>query len=448
MKYGNAPFGGVVRRLVFAFAGVLFAAAFGTTAANAQVSNCPAGEFNILGGTPFAAMCSPIMEPDPATASDDGADVQEVRIFIAVARSYTGAIGDEMEVLAVVVNRSSGNVFFDSNSGDVLLPKDARFPPLPLNLLNLNADAGDMDETLLQFTGITVTGGLESEMRGQQYFSRARAPLTRADCGPTEVLTDNNAACRTQIAADCTDPTSRFDVDRCVATCPEERPDRAADGITCQTASTSPGNEQPTPPSSPATSATSAAASQRDEADYATGAGIVSGVVGVILALHYWGGDANAFAFSPDYGYSITESGYAYNFGGRVDFRKENWRLYSAAGQGNANGDFGDLRYESGGEYTADFWTAAFSETIRGDTTDWRFSLSAKADGGIWRLSPTYRFHSRLEDDETETANSLNLEGILRYNRWTISPSAGFNWRRPKEFGDNARFNLSAVRRF
>ncbi len=200
---------------------------------------------------------------------------------------------------------------------------------------------------------------------------------------------------------------------------------------------------QPSPPS-----AATPAASQKNEADYATGAGIVSGVVGVILALHYWGGDANAFAFSPDYGYSITESGYAYNVGGRLDFRQDEWHLYYAAGQRNANGEFGDLRYESGGEYAADFWTAAFSETIRGDTTDWRFSLSAKADGGIWRLSPTYRFHSRLEDDETETRNSLNLEGVLRYNRWTISPSAGFNWRRPEEFGDNARFNLSAVRRF
>ncbi|MGI9296915.1 MAG: hypothetical protein ACR2QC_03345, partial [Gammaproteobacteria bacterium] len=202
--------------------------------------------------------------------------------------------------------------------------------------------------------------------------------------------------------------------------------------------------QEPTPPSA----ATPAAASQKDEADYATGAGIVSGVVGVILALHYWGGDANSFAFSPDYGYSITESGYAYNIGGRLDFRQDEWHLYYAAGQRNRDGEFGDFRYESGGEYAADFWTAAFSETVQGETADWRFSLSAKADGGIWRLSPTYRFHSRLEDDETETRNSMNLEGILRYNRWTISPSAGFNWRRPEEFGDNARFNLSAVRRF
>ncbi|MGI9298245.1 MAG: hypothetical protein ACR2QC_10145, partial [Gammaproteobacteria bacterium] len=202
--------------------------------------------------------------------------------------------------------------------------------------------------------------------------------------------------------------------------------------------------QEPTPPSA----ATPAAASQKDEADYATGAGIVSGVVGVILALHYWGGSADAFAFSPDYGYSITESGYSYRYGGRLDFRKDEWHLYSAAGQGNANGEFGDLRYESGGEYSADFWTAAFSETLRGETADWRFSLSADYRGGIWKVSPTYRFHSRLEDDETETRNSLNLEGILRYNRWIISPSAGFNWRRPEEFGDNARFNLSAVRRF
>ncbi|MGI9298443.1 MAG: hypothetical protein ACR2QC_11195 [Gammaproteobacteria bacterium] len=181
-----------------------------------------------------------------------------------------------------------------------------------------------------------------------------------------------------------------------------------------------------------------------------TAAFIGGGMLAVGLASYFfWDGNLLAFSFSPDYGYSVNESGYAYNVGGRLDFRQGDFHSYYAVGQANSDGKFGDLRYESGGEYSADFWTAAFSETVQGETADWRFSLSADYEGGIWRLSPTYRLHSRLEEDEEfETQNSLNLEGILRYNRWTISPSAGFNWRRPEEFGDNARFNLSAVRRF
>ncbi|MGI9297013.1 MAG: hypothetical protein ACR2QC_03845, partial [Gammaproteobacteria bacterium] len=175
--------------------------------------------------------------------------------------------------------------------------------------------------------------------------------------------------------------------------------------------------------------------------------GLGVGVVG-FMAAYLSGGDFSLFNFAPDYGYSATESGYAYNVGGRADFRKDGWHLYYAAGQANSNGEFGDFRYESGGKYSADFWTAAFSETVQGETADYNFALSADYDGGIWKISPTYRLHSHFADEEFETQNSLNLRGELLWNRWTISPSAGFNWRRPEEFGDNARFNLSAVRRF
>ncbi len=175
--------------------------------------------------------------------------------------------------------------------------------------------------------------------------------------------------------------------------------------------------------------------------------GLGVGVVG-FMAAYLSGGDFSLFHFAPDFGYALTESGYSVNTGGRLNFRKDEWHLYYTAGQTNANGEFGDFRYESGGEYSADLWTAAFSETVQGETADYDFSLSADYHGGIWRLSPTYRLHSRLDEDETETRNSLNLESVLRYNHWTISPSAGFHWESAEEFGDNARFNLSAVRRF
>ncbi len=175
--------------------------------------------------------------------------------------------------------------------------------------------------------------------------------------------------------------------------------------------------------------------------------GLGVGVVG-FMAAYLSGGDFSLFHFAPNIGYSATESGYSVNTGGRLNFRKDRWHLYYAAGQANANGNFGDFRYESGGEYTADLWTAAFSETVQGETADYDFALSADYHGGIWRLSPTYRLHSHLTETDSETDNALNLEGELLWNRWTISPSAGFNWRRPEEFGDNARFNLSAVRRF
>ena len=182
-----------------------------------------------------------------------------------------------------------------------------------------------------------------------------------------------------------------------------------------------------------------------DLSRYLIGGGLVLAMFAIAT------GDASDFAFSPDVGYSLTESGYSVNAGGRMDFAKDNWRLYWTAGQQSVNGDFGDFRYSSGGEYKADFWTAAFSEKVQGKTADYDLSLSANYGNGVWKLSPVYRLHSRFEEEEnggleSETTNSLNLEGVLRYHRWTLRPSAGFQWRNAEDFADNAKFGFSAVR--
>ncbi len=272
---------------------------------------------------------------------------------------------------------------------------------------------------------------------------------TNPTCIGDQTLTDGvcvNPTCtgdQTVVAGVCTNPTCIGDQTLTDGVCVD--PTCTGDQTVVAGVCTAPGQ---IPPANNNGGGGGVVVAERDDGAE-TAAYIGGGMLAVGLASYFlWDGNLLAFTFSPDYGYSITESGYAYNVGGQLDFRQENFHSYYAVGQANTDGEFGDFRYESGGEYSADFWTAAFSETVQGETADYRFSLSADYNGGIWRVSPTYRLHSRLEDDETETANSLNLEGVLRYNRWTISPSAGFNWRRPEEFGDNARFNLSAVRRF
>ena len=105
------------------------------------------------------------------------------------------------------------------------------------------------------------------------------------------------------------------------------------------------------------------------------GAGVF--IVG-FAATYISGGGFPIFTYSPDFGYSLTESGYSANVGGRADFRKDNWHLYYSANQQNANGNFADFRYTSGGKYTADFWTATFSESVSGETADYNFSLIRK----------------------------------------------------------------------
>ena len=176
---------------------------------------------------------------------------------------------------------------------------------------------------------------------------------------------------------------------------------------------------------------------------------IGAGAIAVVaIATFIEGGGFPSFDFSPDFGYRITESGYAANIGGRADFRKDNWHLYYFANQTNNNGEFGDFRYTSGGKYTGDFWAAAFSESVAGETAKYDFSLSADVDGSLIALSPVYRLHSFYDKGKTETRNELNLQGEFRYNSWTIRPAAGFRWENENDFSDSGRFQMNAVYRF
>ena len=185
----------------------------------------------------------------------------------------------------------------------------------------------------------------------------------------------------------------------------------------------------------------------------------IIGAVGVAMAMYAIadflndGRPADAFAFSPEFGYRISENDYFVRAGGKIEYAvNENLRMQWSAGQTNTGGDFGDFRYLSKAEYTADFWAATFSESVSGKTADYDFSLSADLQNGIWKISPVYRMQSEWKESDsgikTETQNELNLESVLRYNRWTIRPSAGFKWQNFGNFTENSKLQMNAVYRF
>ena len=185
----------------------------------------------------------------------------------------------------------------------------------------------------------------------------------------------------------------------------------------------------------------------------------IIGAVGVAMAMYaiadflHDGRPADAFAFSPEFGYRISENDYFVRAGGKIEYAvNEKLRMQWSAGQTNTGGDFGDFRYLSKAEYKADFWAATFSESVSGKTADYDFSLSADLQNGIWKISPVYRMQSEWKESdsgiETETQNELNLESVLRYNRWTIRPSAGFRWENFGNFTENGKLQMNAVYRF
>ena len=175
------------------------------------------------------------------------------------------------------------------------------------------------------------------------------------------------------------------------------------------------------------------------------GAGVF--IIG-FAASYIAGGGFPIFNYSPDFAYSITESGYYANVGGRADFRKDNWHLYYTANQTNSGGEFADFRYTSGGRYNGDLFAAAFSESVAGETANYNFSLSADIDGRLVDFSPVYRLHSEYDKGEFSTRNELNLQSNFHYDGWTINSSAGFRWENTKDFADNARFQINAIHRF
>ena len=185
----------------------------------------------------------------------------------------------------------------------------------------------------------------------------------------------------------------------------------------------------------------------------------IIGAVGVAMAMYAIadflndGRPADAFAFSPEFGYRISENDYFVQAGGKIEYAvNENLRMQWSAGQTNTGGDFGDFRYLSKAEYKTDLFAAEFSESVSGKTADYDFSLSADLQNGIWKISPVYRMQSEWKESDsgikTETQNELNLESVLRYNRWTIRPSAGFRWENFGNFTENGKLQMNAVYRF
>ena len=185
----------------------------------------------------------------------------------------------------------------------------------------------------------------------------------------------------------------------------------------------------------------------------------IIGAVGVAMAMYAIadflndGRPADAFAFSPEFGYRISENDYFVRAGGKIEYAvNEKLRMQWSAGQTNTGGDFGDFRYLSKAEYKADFWAATFSESVAGKTADYDFSLSADLQNGIWKISPVYRMQSEWKESDsgikTETQNELNLESEFRYNNWQIRPSAGFKWENFGEFTENGKLQMNAVYRF
>ena len=312
--------------------------------------------------------------------------------------------------------RNTSDNFVTYRQGDYLEPKDGDFQRMIIT------------ETTRVAAGETASIPVACRQRDMDTPARGAAFYSM----PSTIQTDSASLCQ----LDCLDETSS--VQSCIWRC-ETQPESAVREFTTPSPSVDTMDSGSNPTTNTGGSSGGGGGSSNT--------GLIIGGVAVVGGLIWFlssGGEEGEFNFSHDFGYFATESGYSANVGGQMDFRKDNWHLYFS-GDGSIDGKF---RYQSGGSYTADFWTAEFSESVSGKTADYDLSLSSDFGSGIWKLSPTYRLHSEYSDSEFDTQNSLNLESEFRYNNWQIRPTAGFNWREFGEFADSGTFRINAVHRF
>ena len=172
----------------------------------------------------------------------------------------------------------------------------------------------------------------------------------------------------------------------------------------------------------------------RDNAWTAFGGALAVGVLSYLLS----DGSLLGYSATPDFGYSLTESGYSVNAGGRVDFRKDGWHLYWTAGQTKRQRRFRRFPLFIGRQVAGRYFRRRF----------FRKSIKAKrriticrcrriTTAAFGKLSPEFAAHSVYEKGEFATTNSFRINGEMRYDDWHFSAS-----------GNKTQMELSAVLEF
>ena len=377
-----------------------FALQFAAEKAHASPIRCPEGQVNGVASTTLDSVCVAINIEEPVNTPNVAVFADTPDVVAAVVNGV-----NPIPARVNIINRSAADITLSSSSELVLYPKDTRLPPL--TLANLTADVVVMSqmEESLRFTNDDDLNPILDQFAGQQYYSMPAAVL---QCGD-EMLNE--------LMNDCI-PIPQPEEPVCEAgeKLNEARDECIPDNV---------GGDA----SAPARTESKV----RDNAWTAFGGALAVGVLSYLLS----DGTLLGYSATPDFGYSLTDSGYSLNAGGRVDFRKDGWHLYWTAGQQSVNGDFGDFRYSSGGKWQGDIFAAAFSEKVQGKTADYDLSLSANYDGGIWKLSPAFAIDSVYEKGEFATTNSFRINGEMRYDDWRFSAS-----------GNKTQMELSATLEF
>ena len=181
----------------------------------------------------------------------------------------------------------------------------------------------------------------------------------------------------------------------------------------------------------------------------AIGIGVGSAAILGLLAYSLQSGAVGAgaglgeFNWSPDISFAYNNTGMReIRYGTRMDFRHTDWHIWWTASQINSSGETKKMRYGSGAQYTSDWWSARYNNSIHDKEARADVALKATGEfrdwGGVWKFSPTYRANVEVDEyNNVQTwSHRVNLEAVWRINKWTLTQSTGFTAKKASDIGE------------
>ena len=192
----------------------------------------------------------------------------------------------------------------------------------------------------------------------------------------------------------------------------------------------------------------------------AIGIGVGSAAILGLLAYSLQSGAVGAgaglgeFNWSPDISFAYNNTGMReIRYGTRMDFRHTDWHIWWTASQINSSGETKKMRYGSGAQYTSDWWSARYNNSIHDKEARADVALKATGEfrdwGGVWKFSPTYRANVEVDEYNVQTwSHRVNLEAVWRINKWTLTQSTGFTAKKASDIGETLQTRLKLTREF
>lgn len=147
------------------------------------------------------------------------------------------------------------------------------------------------------------------------------------------------------------------------------------------------------------------------------------------VAIVSYGIIAQSYALQPALGYGNESggSGETWTYGGRINYRGENWTSYvSASGESAESG----IVYETGGRYEGRFWGASYASRETSKTGEYNFGVRTGWKPGMWEARPNLQASLAYEAETGAwmSSSALGVDILWVAHKWQVKQNTGIAW--------------------